>query len=388
MDALDHVRVQPQLARDDDRPRRAAVTPRRVPRCRRRFTCSPGVLEWDALDWRRQAGGAADGGTPLAASRAGQLRAGARDIAASPGETVESWLVRNGQTARMREMLWHPLALAALNQPPDVAAAPPFARVLAEMFGSRSASGGARAADQAAGFDVRRARARVSSKRRGGTVRTGVAARVLVDGGAVEAVDAAGERWTAGVVVSAVPWFASVRLVRAATPPELVRRLLRGAGAMASSPILTVNLWFDRPSSLEVGIDDPFVGLARPRDAVGVRQARGLRRQRVAPLAGVERRVAARQSDQRPAHRSGAPGAARGDARHQAGASAARDGHPRAKGDVFARARAARRPETRTPVRGLFLAGDWIETGLPATIESAVRSGTGQRTLASGHLVI
>ena len=30
---------------------------------------------------------------------------------------------------------------------------------------------------------------------------------------------------------------------------------------------------------------------------------------------------------------------------------------------------------SRTPVRGLFLAGDWLDTGLPATIESAVRSG-------------
>ncbi len=34
-----------------------------------------------------------------------------------------------------------------------------------------------------------------------------------------------------------------------------------------------------------------------------------------------------------------------------------------------------RRPETVTAVRGLYLAGDWIDTGLPATIESAVRSG-------------
>jgi len=33
------------------------------------------------------------------------------------------------------------------------------------------------------------------------------------------------------------------------------------------------------------------------------------------------------------------------------------------------------RPQTDTPVRGLFLAGDWIDTGLPATIESAVVSG-------------
>jgi zeta-carotene desaturase len=33
------------------------------------------------------------------------------------------------------------------------------------------------------------------------------------------------------------------------------------------------------------------------------------------------------------------------------------------------------RPTTRTPVRGLYLAGDWTATGLPATIESAVQSG-------------
>jgi len=33
------------------------------------------------------------------------------------------------------------------------------------------------------------------------------------------------------------------------------------------------------------------------------------------------------------------------------------------------------RPGTQTAVPGLFLAGDWIETRLPATIESAVVSG-------------
>jgi uncharacterized protein with NAD-binding domain and iron-sulfur cluster len=33
------------------------------------------------------------------------------------------------------------------------------------------------------------------------------------------------------------------------------------------------------------------------------------------------------------------------------------------------------RPGPITPVRGLYLAGDWTDTGLPATIEGAVRSG-------------
>jgi squalene-associated FAD-dependent desaturase len=35
----------------------------------------------------------------------------------------------------------------------------------------------------------------------------------------------------------------------------------------------------------------------------------------------------------------------------------------------------ARRPPPRTPYRNLVLAGDWTKTGLPATIESAIRSG-------------
>jgi uncharacterized protein with NAD-binding domain and iron-sulfur cluster len=35
----------------------------------------------------------------------------------------------------------------------------------------------------------------------------------------------------------------------------------------------------------------------------------------------------------------------------------------------------ALRPGPDTPIAGLFLAGDWTDTGLPATIEGAVRSG-------------
>jgi uncharacterized protein with NAD-binding domain and iron-sulfur cluster len=35
----------------------------------------------------------------------------------------------------------------------------------------------------------------------------------------------------------------------------------------------------------------------------------------------------------------------------------------------------AKRPGTKTRWSNLFLAGDWTATGLPATIEGAIRSG-------------
>jgi len=45
----------------------------------------------------------------------------------------------------------------------------------------------------------------------------------------------------------------------------------------------------------------------------------------------------------------------------------------------------ARRPDTGTPWRNLFLAGDWTRTGLPATIEGAVRSGDRAAAYALGR---
>jgi len=45
----------------------------------------------------------------------------------------------------------------------------------------------------------------------------------------------------------------------------------------------------------------------------------------------------------------------------------------------------AKRPPAATPVAGLYLAGDWVDTGLPASMESAVRSGwlAAERVLAA-----
>lgn len=45
----------------------------------------------------------------------------------------------------------------------------------------------------------------------------------------------------------------------------------------------------------------------------------------------------------------------------------------------------AKRPPSRTRWNNLFLAGDWIQTGLPATIEGALRSGETAARLISGY---
>ena len=48
----------------------------------------------------------------------------------------------------------------------------------------------------------------------------------------------------------------------------------------------------------------------------------------------------------------------------------------------------AKRPGPRTQWRNLFLAGDWTDTGLPATIEGAVRSGKRAAELALGQSLV
>jgi squalene-associated FAD-dependent desaturase len=377
--AGDHVRLQPQLGVTmiDRAGRRSRLS---CPSLPAPLHMLAGVLEWDALDWRDRIA-VLRMAAPLRIAR--RQLVGGQAIAASPGETVDGWLVRNGQTDRLREMLWHPLALAALNQPPDVAAAPPFARVLAEMFGG--ASGDPRAAAIALPTKplhlLYAEPARTFIERRGSVVRTGVTARIQIEGGAITSVDSAEESWTAKSVIVAVPWFALGEVVpdSCAELADTVRR----ATAMASSPIVTVNLWFDRPI-----IDEPFIGL--PGRAMqwifDKRLVFGEGTSHMSLVSSGAAGLAAQTNEQliAAAHTELLEALPASRAARLLRGAVLRE--PRATFSLAPGQPA--RPGTRTPVAGLFLAGDWIDTGLPATIESAVRSGHNAADLASGHLAI
>jgi squalene-associated FAD-dependent desaturase len=362
--AMENVRMQPALSVTmiDRSGRRSRLA---CPSLPSPLHLLAGVMDWDALAWRDRLS-VLRMATPLRLAKR-ELRQGTGPIAASPGETVENWLIRNGQTARLRELLWDPLAVAALNQAPDRAAAPTFARVLAEMFGVDPQSAAIALPTQPLHLMYAEP-ARTYLERRGGTVRTGAQARLHISNDRLTAVEAAGERWNPSAVISSVPWFALPDLVNNHAPA--LSDIIDRAQRMESSPIVTVNLWFDRAV-----MNEPFIGLpGRPmqwvfdkRTVFGAEASHlSLVSSGASPLVELANRelIALAHDgllDAMPETR----------AARLRRATVIRE--PRA---TFSLAPGQpRRPATETPVRGLYLAGDWIETGLPATIESAVRSG-------------
>ena len=107
------------------------------------FHLLAGVMSWNALGWRDRFAVLRMRGAIRGAVR------GAVRGTPSPSEagTVRQWLLRYGQTPRLIELLWEPLAVAALNQPIDSAGAASFASVLERMFSGGPAAPRWRAAE-------------------------------------------------------------------------------------------------------------------------------------------------------------------------------------------------------------------------------------------------
>jgi hydroxysqualene dehydroxylase len=179
---------------------------------------------------------------------------------------------------------------------------------------------------------------------------------------------AGGELLDAPIVISAVPWFAFAGLF--ATPPAALQHVIAVAERLESSPIVTVNVWFNRPV-----LDEDFLGLpGRAFQWVfDKRRIVGAALSHLSMVSSGAEAIVALDNDAI---------AARALGELKAAVPAARDAGVRRVSIVRER-RATfslsplmpRRPALTTPVDGLLLAGDWIETGLPATIESAVVSG-------------
>ena len=338
-----------------------------------------GVMAWDALSWSERfsilkAGSAINPpggfrqGFHLRQGYGGQV--GAQEGGHHPngnGETVRQWLTRIGQAPRLCELFWEPLALAALNQSIDQAEASSFKRVLQRVFGPDPSC--AALVMPAVPLDELYAE---PSRRwlldRGGEVRVQSPAQVVIDGGRVRGVQVRDETIGAPVVISTVPWYAFQSLF-AIVPPELCETAANAA-ALNSLPIVTVNLWFD-----DAVMREPLIGLPG-RNFQWVFDRRAIVGGETSHLSLIS---------------SGAEiiVALSNEALVRMALEEIRDALPTARDARFRKGLAVRerrstfslapdappRPCTRTPIDGLLLAGDWIDTGLPATIESAVISG-------------
>jgi squalene-associated FAD-dependent desaturase len=387
--AADHVQVQERLTVDfidrSGQPSRLACPSLPPP-----LHLLAGLMTWSALNWHDRV---------CALWIHGAIRGyrGPDGPAPQPSsvvrgfmprqETVRQWLTRHHQTPRLIEMLWEPLAVAALNQPIDVAAAAPFVRVLADMLGADPR--GASLALPIKPLDEMYAiPARTFIESRGGEVRTNAPARILAGGPTASAqqlpatgssdssgADPLGPRVTvreeallARVVICAVPWFALSEVFP--ERPSLIGDTLDAADATGDSSIVTVNLWFDR-----IVIDHVVVGLpGRTMQWVfDKRRVFGEQASHLSLVSSGASAVVSRTNEELIALAVSDVNEAIPSTRS---ATVRRAVAVREKRATFSVAPGQpRRPATRTELPGLLLAGDWIDTGLPATIESAVRSG-------------
>ena len=301
------------------------------------------------------------------------------------GLTLAEYFRRTGQGQAARRLVWDPLALAILNEPVERAAAVLFHRVYQEAFLRDHRASRLVFARRGWGVLVERLAGYLES--RGGRVeRAACAQGLIVDAGRVTGVryQKRAERREeivvgrapemllerADAVVSAVPPPALLALVpedRRTTPP--FSTLDRFSG----SPIVSVDLWLDRVvvERAMLGLRDTEMEWVFDKGRLSGRQGAP---QHLAFIVSAAYRTAPKTNAELVAAAVEALG------RYfpaMAGARVERSLVQREPQATFASTPAleALRPGPVTPLGGLFLAGDWTDTGLPATIEGAVRSG-------------
>lgn len=283
--------------------------------------------------------------------------------------TVAALLAELGQSANACASFWYPVATATLNEVPERAAAAPFAEVLARaFFGSRADSTFVLPAVGLSELYTDDARRYVEA--RGGRIECHApVVRLTLDEGRVAGVELRdGRQIPADACISAVPPRALGPLLPDAARPS-------GLDAFETSPIVSIHLWYDRPV-----LTGTFVGLVGTttqwlfdRSALtGEGVANGQRC--VSAVVSADRALAAREPDEIAATVAADVRAT------QPLARAARLLHTvvvKEKQATIATTPAALRlrPRPETAIPNLALAGDWTDTGLPPTIESAVLSG-------------
>lgn len=296
------------------------------------------------------------------------------DARALRGVRFDDWLAKHGQTENTLNRFWHVVLVSALSESLDRIDASHARKVFVDGFLANRTGWAVRMPsvplDELYGQPLRDHLARQQVEiRQGAGVR-----RLLIEGDRLAALELrSGERIEAEEFVLAVPHYR----VRALLPKTLADRPeLRKLDELETSPITSVHLWFDRPI-----MDQPHAVLIdRLSQWIFNRSILNTRPRR--PEAGYYYQVvisASRElSDMTAGETIDAVRREISDvwslAREARLRHARRITEHRAVFSVTPGVEELRLPQ-QSSVGNLQFAGDWTQTGWPATMEGAVRSG-------------
>lgn len=285
--------------------------------------------------------------------------------------SVKQWLDELEQSERMQDNFWNPMALATLNERPEIASADMFAEVIEQAF-MRRKSDSTMVISRVGLSELYTEDAAKFIEARGGEVRLNTAVKnIEVKHGAIKSVLLSNdERIDAESVISAVPYF----MLKEMLDEDVLDEHFPSLKNFVSAPIVSINLWYENPvTEVEfVGLLDSPIQWVFNKNAIGGKPSSGLY-QLALVISGAH--DAAKMTKESLIEMATSeinrhfPEANNPTPIH---AYVIKEQHATISHTVGV---AAQRPSQQTKIQGFYLAGDWTATGLPATIESAVLSG-------------
>lgn len=274
-------------------------------------------------------------------------------------ETAAAMFARKRQPPRVVNLLWGPLCLAALNTPPADASARLFVNVLRAALASRSDSDFIVPREDLSAFLPERAAAYVCA--RGGSVLTGTRVRQVSPHHDHIGIQSHTERRFDYLICATAPHQAE----RLLSPIKGLAETVATLRALRYQAIITVYLKFASPVKLGAPMFGATEGFDWVFDRAWSHRSEALF---AAVLSGVNDRAQTPQSIiveavlESLAKRATLP--------RLAWTKMIRERHA-----TIAATAGLKRPRGTTGSPRLFLAGDYVESPYPATIESAVSSG-------------
>jgi squalene-associated FAD-dependent desaturase len=302
-----------------------------------------------------------------------------RPVPADSTETLGAWLARNGQTPGAINRFWRLVIASALNADVDEIALPYAAKVIRELFLNSAAAG-------SMGMSTV-----PLSELYSGESHSGVAQFLRQRGGEVvlnAGVDGAAwdeetSQWTlttragdqvADFLVLALPFEATANLLPLMPPADGVEKLAAQIERQEHGPICSVHLWFDRE------ITDLDHAVLLDREIHWMYNKGRLQVSRKTNGSYLELVVSASRKFAALSREEAIDLAVRELAEFFPAVAAAK----LEKAVLVKEVRAtftvppgidSARPGSKSPWPNCVLAGDWIATGWPSTMESAARSG-------------